>query len=909
MTFVFVLVGAAVTWMLADGWGFGWQATLVIVGGVIGWLFARNAALANRIQSLERQLVDIAIKTAASTPRASATTTPTPTVDLGHGVDATAEAPPSPPVAVEPAPDTPIDASTAAASTTAPSIAAPVTSQASDWHSRTETTPPEPRQPGIIERAFDAARNWLTVGNVPVKIGMLVLFFGVAALLKYAADAGWFTLPIEFRLIGIAVAALAGLVFGWRQRAKRSAFALSLQGGAIGLLMLTVFAAFRVYGVIPSGAAFALLLLIVAGSGVLAVRQHAMALAVLAMLGGYLAPVLISTGSGSHVALFGYYAVLNIAVFAIAWLRPWRVLNLIGFFFTYAIGTLWGVLSYRPEHFATTEPFLILFFVIYLLVPLLYARKREPTRRDVIDGTLVFGNPLVAFALQAALLHDDRITLAWSALAMAAIYAALAWRLLRRESMRLLGEAHAILAVGFATLAVPLALSAAATSCVFALEGAGLVWLALRQQRRLPLLTGIALQLLAGFAWWVGDHVGAGPPLLNGVAIGALLIGVAGWISGALLVGRSHRGIGVLATLWGTGWWLTGWAVEIDRVVPVDSQPDALLALVSVTAALMAFAWRRWNHAVHAWIAAAGLLLAMPLAVWQSFKHVQPFADWGLAAWIVFAAAGWQVLRALRNSPAAAIAQHGWLWSWTLALSLLLYTWADRTGLADGWRWAFALLPLLALAWAATFKPAITAWPLRADETTLRRGLPALIVIALLIGLVANLAARGATSPLPFVPLLNPLELVQIAMLLLIARTPLRDPSTGNTTHLPRLLIVGLGFLFVSIATLRGVHHLAGLPWDGVLAWTRVAQTSLTVVWSLLGMAAWIIGSKRNRRTLWLAGAALMGVVLLKLLLVDRQHLGNLYGIASFIAYGLLCTVIGYLAPAPAKALTTEESR
>ncbi|MEP6897431.1 MAG: DUF2339 domain-containing protein, partial [Rhodanobacter sp.] len=60
-------------------------------------------------------------------------------------------------------------------------------------------------------------------------------------------------------------------------------------------------------------------------------------------------------------------------------------------------------------------------------------------------------------------------------------------------------------------------------------------------------------------------------------------------------------------------------------------------------------------------------------------------------------------------------------------------------------------------------------------------------------------------------------------------------------------------------------------------------------------------GSRRGQRLVWLAGAVTMGVVLAKLLFVDRSHLGNLFGIASFIAYGLLCTVIGYLAPAPPK--------
>ena len=73
----------------------------------------------------------------------------------------------------------------------------------------------------------------------------------------------------------------------------------------------------------------------------------------------------------------------------------------------------------------------------------------------------------------------------------------------------------------------------------------------------------------------------------------------------------------------------------------------------------------------------------------------------------------------------------------------------------------------------------------------------------------------------------------------------------------------------------------------------------LTLLWSVLGMAGWIVGSRRGNRSLWLAGAVLMAVVLVKLLLVDRGHLGNLLGIASFIGYGLLATVVGYVAPVP----------
>jgi uncharacterized membrane protein len=78
-----------------------------------------------------------------------------------------------------------------------------------------------------------------------------------------------------------------------------------------------------------------------------------------------------------------------------------------------------------------------------------------------------------------------------------------------------------------------------------------------------------------------------------------------------------------------------------------------------------------------------------------------------------------------------------------------------------------------------------------------------------------------------------------------------------------------------------------------------LAQTSLTVVWSVIGVSAWIIGSRAGRRGLWQLGAVLMGVVLVKLILVDREFMGNIAGVVSFLAVGVLLTVVGYFAPSP----------
>lgn len=780
-----------------------------------------------------------------------------------------------------------------------------------------EVEPPQPGDPGEpgsgrAVAAFDWLRRWFTEGNVPVKVGMLILFAGVAALLRYASDQGWLRLPIELRLAGVALAAIAALTFGWRERRRRRSFGLILQGGAIGILLLTVFAAFRLYGLLPAGAAFGLLLVLVAGAGVLAVLQDALALAVFGILAGFAAPILVSTGQGSHVVLFSYYALLNLAILAIAWVRPWRALNLLGFFCTFAIGTAWGVLRYDPALFRSTEPFLLLNFAIYLAIPILYARRREPELRDPVDGTLVFGTPLVCFALQAALLDGERMPLAYSALALALAYALLAWWQLPRR--RVLGESYAVLAAGFATLAVPLALSARSTACTFALEGTALVWLGLRQQRLLPEASGWILQALAAgaFLFAAAGGTAGSTPVANATCISALLIAAAALASAWLYRRADARPqFALLAYLWGLLWWVGAGLHEIDRFVPATAQAAALLAFAAATAALAGFAFLRTRAGATACTAAAALAAGNLLVFAFGESGTRPFEGWGLAAFAAYAAGGLFSLRTLasREDFAVRVAHIGWLWCWSLAAALALHQYARDAGLASGWIAGATWLPLL-LAWAlALLRPAWIAAPLHARFEEWRGAL--LLSQAALVGLVFALllAHAGATTPIAFVPVLNPVELLQLGTIACAMRWLLdHDAPEALATSRPALFSIA-GFTFITAATLRAVHQLGGAGWDESLLDSHLAQTALTVVWSVLGVLGWVLGSRRGQRTLWLAGAVLMAVVLAKLLLVDRSHLGNLFGIVSFIAYGLLCTVIGYFAPAPPRVEAQEAAR
>ncbi|WP_407471041.1 DUF2339 domain-containing protein [Xanthomonas campestris] len=802
--------------------------------------------------------------------------------------------------------------SSASVSDAAASAPSPVAASAQPTPPPSAPTPPP--APNAIERAASALKRWFTEGNVPVKVGMLVLLAGVASLLKYASDQGWMRMPVELRLAGISAVALAGLVFGWRQRTVRPGFALALQGGAIGGLLLTVFAAFKLYGLLGAGLAMGISVVLIAGMCVLAVLQDSRTLAVLGVLAGFLAPIWLSSGSGNHVALFSYYAVLNAGIVAVAWVRPWRVLNLLGFAFTFGIGTLWGALQYAPAKFATTEPFLLVFFAMYVAIPVLHARRGDGSAGKLIDGSLLFGTPLVAFALQARLLEGDRLPLALCALAVAALYAALAAWLLRRPATRLLGEAHAMLAVGFATLAVPLALSARATASVFALEGVGLLWLGLRQQRRFSQVSGVGLQVLAaigvafGVDAWRYDSVA----VANATCMSTLLLALAGWASAWFLRDAGHPRRALVAYLWGLGWWTLCGVHEILRFAgDLRSEPDLLLGFVALTVWLAAEVHRRRPAAALVWTVMAGLALAAPLALWQSHAHTQPFAHWGALAWLAFAVAGARALWCLRmqHGAGAIAAQFIWWLLWPLVVSLGAAWLADAFLLANGWRCALLAAPWLIVAALGLLRWSWIAWPQGAGFAPARTALLSCVFGVLGVGWVLVLLDPVRASPLPWLPLLNPAELTQLAVLALLARWAW---SAQSPVLLQRWRVTALGVLgwaLLTGSTLHSVHHWGAVPWDTQLLGATLSQTSLTIVWSVLGVLGWVIGSRRGQRGLWLGGALLMGLVLAKLVLVDRQHLGNLLGIGSFMAYGLLCTVVGYLAPAPPRqAPLAEES-
>lgn len=884
---------------------FGFVAGFLVVAalGVVQRQSRRIDALAARLQQLEAQ----------PAPTTEHARRPSETADAGRSAREAEGPPPIPPEV--------------ARSPVRESASAPTTADVADRAAPTRgtTSPRAPEPPDAIDRLATRLRSVVFEGNLPVKLGLLVSLFGVGALIRYAASAGWLTVPVSMRYAGIAVVGMAMLVYGFKQARERPAFGLSLQGGAIGVLLLTVFGSFRVPGLLPAGLALALVLVLVAGAAVLAIRQNAMWLAAIGLLGGYLAPLLLSTGSGNHVALFSYYALLNAAVFGMAWVRPWRALNLMGFVFTFGVGALWGARYFRPELFATTEPFLVAFFLMYVTIPVAYALKgHEPGK---VDATLLFGTPLIAFPMQVALVDGETMPLAFSALAVAAVYLLLALWSRQEAKLRVLGQSAAALGLAFATLAVPLALSARWTSATWALQGVALLWLGQAQRRRWPQAAGIGLQVLAGLAYVASfEPAHHDVAILNAHTLNVLLLvlsaGACAWLLDRAHDDRRSVGGGVLAAA-ALGWWFWAGAREAARYVDHDAAESgfgigtAWLFFVAISALFAAVLRWRLDWRKPAWLPA----LTMPTATFAVVAATLESPQWlwqpAGGALLALAAATALVLPLLRGLTGRQATTHiAALAAITLALGLgvreALQS-VNAGSLGDGWRWVLPWLPLAGLTAVLLRQPQLAGWPVGEDVQSYRHVAAGLAVFVLGSVWCFTQAVAGSAAPLPWVPVLNPVELFHLMGVLGIAIWLKGLPSMAPKRLWASLALGASALMTLTMMTLRtswhwsaegfgramGVHS---MDWFDVVFWAQ-SQAALSVVWSLAGVACWVIGSRRGSRRLWTFGALLLGIVLLKLLLVDRQNLGDLLGIVSFLTVGGLLVVVGRLAPRPPSRL------
>jgi uncharacterized membrane protein len=409
-------------------------------------------------------------------------------------------------------------------------------------------------------------------------------------------------------------------------------------------------------------------------------------------------------------------------------------------------------------------------------------------------------------------------------------------------------------------------------------------------------------------------------PILNGHYLGALLLALAGFFSARLLDPRRERpeptppvgdalgtGLAVLLLFWAAAWWLLGGINELERVAPSVEFGAWLLfaAGTTVLATLLAprIDWPRLD-----WL---GLML-WPLVAFSvvvaPFSLQHPAEELGWLAWPSTIVA---MLVFLRSREARFPALQGALHATAYWLVVGLVAWethwlVERT--ADGVWPEAATLAVVAVLLFATLRATLrVGWPFGTHARTYALAGGGFVLAGLVVATLAlNVQSSGNATPLPYVPLVNPLELVSVLVVLLLLRW-LRALAEGGAelefTKNRGVVAAAAAWLLVTMTVARSVHHFAGVPYDvDSLVASTTFQSALAIVWGIAGLAAMVVGTRMRRRSVWMAGAVLMTVVVAKLFLVDLGNTGTLARVVSFLGVGVLLLVVGYFSPVPPRA-------
>jgi len=786
------------------------------------------------------------------------------------------------------------------------------------------------RSPIAIAAPRRGAWAWFTEGNTMTRVGVVILFFGVAFLLSWFAD--HLTLSIETSLALVALVGATLVVAGAKLAASRPGYALSLQGAGAGILYLTTFAASRLFDVLPPVPALAALAAVATLTVALAWRADSQAMAGLALAGGFLAPFLVAREPGAPALLFAWFAVINAAIFALAWHRAWRALNALGAVFTFGLGIFWGWRWYVPQHFAVVQPFLALYFAFYLGVAILYARRAPLESRKPVDALIVFGVPAAAFALEAGLLTDLRYGAAIAAVVVAAIYAVLHAALRRRDEpgLRLLAQSFLALAVVFATIAIPFAVDARWTSAWWALEAAAVYWIGCRQDQPFARAFALALQACAAAAFVAGGLPrGSMPVFANAAFFGAAMIGVAALASAwsadrhRAVLGARERGFVAVVFAWGVAWWMLAGVTDVVRARPGWLGPgpgNAALAWVaaSVAVTLALRPAMRWSRL--AWFGAA-IAPTLVLAGLAQFHDARTTLSWpGGIVWPLAWVLHWATLRAIETAagnddrgvgearpPAPA---PSWLGDVHAASAVALLVWASweasewagrMTPRGSAWIACAAALPAIAGLAATLWHRAAGRWPCARFPEAYAKHAGWVVASALAAWFVGtNIVSPGNSAPLSWLPLANPLDVTLAAALVALAswaRAHSGMPQAAREHWLgAALFVAGNGFI------LRVAHHWGGVPWRmASLMADKTVQAALTLAWTATALVLMVWASRRASRARWLTGAALLAVVVVKLFVVDLGALSGLPRVVAFLGVGAMLLAIGYFAPPPAR--------
>lgn len=756
---------------------------------------------------------------------------------------------------------------------------------------------------------WQPAFDWMVHGNPILRVAVAILMVGVVLLLRFASE-HW-QLSLGVKLGFIASAGGITTVAGYLLQKKNQLFAVALQGLGLAIVFLTLIFSHHFAVIASLTTASILFVILLLATVYLSLKQQALYLAILALTMAYLAPLLIPQNHPDVIFLFGYYFIINLAVAAVNFIQPWKILHQIAFFVTMFIGG--AVIAIYADHqqYTTLDFILWLHIALFIWLSIRYSQlmlraqnlqqetaSKTQRLQPILDVGLIFSVPVLGFSLHAYLMHNSTSALTWGAVALAVVYIILnIWIKRQHPQLSILAKSFFILAVVFIALIFPLAKGAHWTSTGWVIQGTALIVWGVTERYRLSRYIGVALVLFSSIALmfqvWSNDHF----PVLSTV-----IYALAQFISAFYLLhyqqvekyfsSRMLSGIFIALGMYAgaiAGVELMQW--QQHGLSPYLAIAVILLAIFSVAVYLKSKL--QWQHLQLTLL--GGLLFLLYSA--SLAENVYSLGHWSShlsQVSFLIASIGLTVLLVVLKSLASKTYLLVWsTWIWLSLASI---------GLA-----IFPSMPLIALA----LIPAIySIWLFTSKQTQLLHQLP-VWGLTLFWLLLVSLDPYSAEQYY-VLPLLNLTDILSLLMFIgMIWIIYHHDFSAERTIEWGfKVTTILIGLLVLSSVVVRAMHHYLDTPlWGGAIWRNGDVQLSLTLLWMILAFVLMTFSSRRHIRQIWFVGAALLGIVVAKLLLLDLSQSGTLTRVISFIGSGAIMLVIAYLAPLPPAIGESEKQR
>ena len=325
--------------------------------------------------------------------------------------------------------------------------------------------------------------------NLFGKIGILIFVIGVGFFVKYAIDKNW--INETFRtVLGFLTGAVL-LFVAERLQKKYRTFSSLLAGGAFAVFYLTVAIAFHYYHIFSQTVAFIILVAITIFMFVLSVIYDRRELAIIALVGGFLAPFIVSSGEGSYQVLFTYVSILNLGMFGLSIYKKWSELPIISFVFTCLIMASFLLLSYSSRSTVISGHLLMfatLFYFIFLLpvFSILRGEKIQAMSRGLVF--VIITNNFVY--LLSGILFLKNMGLSFKASGLLSLFIALVnlglvlWLWKNRKEYKFLVHTTLGLVLTFVSITVPIQLDGNYITLLWASEMVLLLWLYVKSKIR-----------------------------------------------------------------------------------------------------------------------------------------------------------------------------------------------------------------------------------------------------------------------------------------------------------------------------------------------------------------------------------------------------------------------------------------